>query len=753
IVGNYVGVSADGATSAANGGSGIGIFSGIGIAPASSNTIGGSTAADRNVVSGNLGNGVAVTAQDGGSASNNTISGNYIGTNAAGTSGIANTGDGILINHAQGSASMTGNLIGGTTSTAPDGACTGSCNLVSGNTANGIGLWHSGVSATNVRGNYVGTSVSGTASLANGDIGVEVNESPNNTVGGTTPVARNIFSGNNGAGVFLTGAAATGNVFSGNYIGTNSAGTAAVPNQKMGFGIGASPNAVGANSSIIGGTTGTTPGGACTGSCNLISGNIQNGIFISGSESFGHQILGNYIGTNAAGTGSIGNHSDAIGILSTPNLTIGNGTDSGRNILAGNGQNGIVVVGGASTGNRVQGNYIGQSTAGGSMGNTSRGVVISSATDTAILGNNIAFNGGLGIDLDNNGTVNLNDPGDGDGAANRLQNFPNIFGVRNIGGVTKIGGQFNSTPSTSFRLEFFSSDGCNAGAPNNFGEGQTFLGSLDVSTDIFGNTAFGYSHSSAVAGNKYITATATKKIGSTASETSEFSQCALVNAAKPALTNGDTWFLKYDLTTGPGDIAFRYGFPSYFLMCAWDPNQLGVKLPVIYSGGAWYMRASYTTGTADLTVSYGGSGHKPVCGDWNSDGVDSVGVVASDMTWLLRNSNSSGAPDAGNFGYGSVGAKPIVGDWDGDGDDTVGQVETNNNWSVRNTNSAGAADASFNYGFTPGYPVVGDWDGDGDDTPGSVNTGGTWALRNASSGGAPDGSFQFGFPGAVPVIW
>ena len=104
-------------------------------------------------------------------------------------------------------------------------------------------------------GNYIGTNAAGTGSLANGNIGVELNEAPNNTVGGTTPEARNVLSGNNGAGLFLTGAATAGSHIEGNYIGTNAAGTGSIPNRKMGIGIGPSPGAYGARNNTIGGTT------------------------------------------------------------------------------------------------------------------------------------------------------------------------------------------------------------------------------------------------------------------------------------------------------------------------------------------------------------------------------------------------------------------------------------------------------------------------------------------------------------------
>lgn len=629
IKANVIGLDATGTQDAGNGDDGIGILSGTTAlsAVATGNVIGGTTPAERNVISGNAGNGVGITSYGGGDASSNTVIGNYIGTNFSGTAGIGNTGDGVLINSVSGTGTTSSNIIGSSTGTTPLGSCTGGCNLISGNVANGIGTWFSGANDNVIKGNYVGVNVTGTAAIANGNIGIELNESANNQVGGTTPAERNIFSGNLGAGVFITGVFSTGNVVSGNFIGTNAAGTAAIPNVKMGLSIGPSngpPLAAGASSNIIGGTTGTTPTGSCSGSCNLISGNSGNGILLSDGTSGGNSILGNFIGIALNGTSPLGNVADGIGILSVPNTSIGNGTDAGRNVIGSNGSNGIIVVGGGSTGNRIHRNIIGKS----GLGNTKSGVSISGATDTAVLENASAFNGGLAIDLDNNGTTNANDPGDGDGGANRMQNFPNIYAAKSGVSETKIGGNYNGAPSTTIQIDFYANSGCNAGYPNNYGETERHIGSTTITTDIFGNSSFGFTTTSVEAGGTYITSTATKKIGSVAAETSEASQCILINVAKPALTNGATWFLKNDLTTGPADKTFGYGLPSTLLMCAWDPDQPGVKLPVVVVNSTWFMRASYTTGTADRTFQYGFTGATPLCGDWNGDGIETPGLAA-----------------------------------------------------------------------------------------------------------------------------
>src|SRR5438128_863891 len=79
VVGNYLGTNAAGTAATANGNAGVGISS-------SNNTIGGTTAADRNVISGNTAYGVEIS----GGASNNIVLGNYVGVDASGSSAIAN---------------------------------------------------------------------------------------------------------------------------------------------------------------------------------------------------------------------------------------------------------------------------------------------------------------------------------------------------------------------------------------------------------------------------------------------------------------------------------------------------------------------------------------------------------------------------------------------------------------------------------------------------------------------------------------
>jgi len=741
VKGNWIGLASDGNTAAPNGDDGIGIYSGSTSFSSNGSTIGGTNASDRNVISGNALNGIGITAANGGTAKNNTIIGNYIGTNSAGNARMPNGGDGILINDAVdsgGGGDVTGSTVGGTSGTTPGGGCTGSCNVISGNAVNGIGLWHSRASGALIKGNHIGLNAGGDGTLYNGDIGIEIQEAPNNTVGDGTPNGRNTISGNLGAGVFLTGDATTGNNVIGNYIGTNSAGNVDMGNIKMGIGIGYSPGIQTAHHNQIGGTTGITPNGGCTGWCNVISGNNQNGILITGTG--GNVVQGNHIGSNAGGDGAIANGFDGVGIVDSSNNQIGGSGSSAQNQISFNTDNGIIIAG-SNSGNRIEYNSI--------TNNPGAGVMLASGISTAVLSNNISSNGKLGIDLGYN-NVSTNDANDGDGGVNNTQNFPNLYAAVTKAGVTRISGHFNSNPSGSYRLQFFRSSGCNAGKPLNFGEGQEFLGSSDITTDVHGNKAFSFTPSSPVGGGSYITATATKKSGDIAAETSEFSQCILVNIAKPALTDGATWFLKYDLTSGSADKTFGYGFPSQFLLCAWDADQPGVRLPVIFANGTWFMRSSYTTGVADRTINFGSGGDQPVCGDWNGNGVDKIGVVNPDMTWHLLNDNVQGASEITPFQYGGVGKRAIVGDWDGDSDDTVGVIDSGNNWGLRNTNNNGGEDVSFHYGV--GTPITGDWDGNGQDTPGVIN-GTTWALRNFFGDAPAEINFQYSSPNASPLIW
>jgi len=369
---NYVGTDPTGTIARGNTHSGIGMQT-------AGNHIGGTTAAERNLVSGNLQSGIAV---NGSSSTGNVISGNYVGTDVTGTFAITNGGDGVLVTAAPNTT------VGGTTGVTPGGACTGACNLLSGNAANGAGISGSTATGNVVAGNYIGTDVNGLYPIGNYDIGVEAQDAPSNTIGGTTPASRNVIGGNVGAGVSLTGSAAANNSVTGNYIGTDRSGNGSMPNHKMGINIGSpSGGSNNAHNNNIGGTTGVTPGGACTGACNVIVSSFWSGIYISGASGGSNTIAGNFIGVTANGFNAGGNVQDGIGIVDSPGNIIGGSSAAQRNLISGNGGSGVALVGASTGGNHIEGNYIGQRTDQGDMPNAGSGVAIANGVTTAVVGN------------------------------------------------------------------------------------------------------------------------------------------------------------------------------------------------------------------------------------------------------------------------------------------------------------------------------------------------------------------------------
>ena len=370
ILGNLIGTDVTGTVAVGNSEYGVLIHQG-----AQSNTIGGTTAAARNVISASGVRGVLIRNENvGDDAAFNVVEGNDIGTDVTGTIALGNAGYGIEL-----TGGVHDNTIGGTTA--------GAGNLIAGNTNNGIYI--SGSSANVIAGNVIGTNAAGTAALANNGAGISIDGgSTNNTVGGTTASARNIISGNTLSGVDITGSGTTGNVVEGNYIGTNAAGTAALGNGGSGIGVDT-------------GASGTTIGGTTAGAGNVISGNSSYGVLLRSAS--GNLVQGNLIGTNAAGTAALGNvYGVEIDTASTNN-TIGGTTASARNVISGNSASGIYLTDSGTTGNLIEGNYVGTNAAGtAALANAYHGVLVNAANNTvggtaSGAGNVISGNVGSGV--------------------------------------------------------------------------------------------------------------------------------------------------------------------------------------------------------------------------------------------------------------------------------------------------------------------------------------------------------------------
>lgn len=185
----------------------------------------------------------------------------------------------------------------------------------------------------------------------------------------------------------------------------------------------------------------------------------------------GHSVQGNDIRNNG-GAGALIDASD--------NNLIGGEQPANRNSLRSNAGDGVAII------NNGRGNQI--------------------------KGNNVSSNGGLGIDLNDDG-VTLNDPGDGDASPNRFQNFPILESISS----TTVSGTLNSTGSRNFRVEFFSNAAYDA---SGHGEGERFLGFQDVTTDGGGNAAVSFDFGTLDSRQNVITSTATDV---TTGDTSEFS--------------------------------------------------------------------------------------------------------------------------------------------------------------------------------------------------------------------------------------
>ena len=134
-------------------------------------------------------------------------------------------------------------------------------------------------------------------------------------------------------------------------------------------------------------------GGTQEGARNLISGNGWEGIYINESSAHSNVVIGNYIGTNITGTVALGNTDSGIVISRASNNVIGGTTSQERNIIAANGLQGVYITGTNAQRNTVIGNYIGTDVTGQVvLGNGGSGVYLNSALRNTVDGNLIAGN-------------------------------------------------------------------------------------------------------------------------------------------------------------------------------------------------------------------------------------------------------------------------------------------------------------------------------------------------------------------------
>jgi autotransporter-associated beta strand protein/parallel beta-helix repeat protein len=355
-----------------------------------------------------------------------------------------------------------------------------------------------------VAGNRIGTTADGLAALGNGDTGIRItggattNRIGTNGDGVSDMAERNIISGNTFA-MSIDGGTTAFNTVAGNYIGLNALGA------PLGNTLGGVSIHVGAHDNTIGGPT---PAFRNVIAANAGSGTfLGNGVFIHSADQ--NVVQNNFIGTDVTGTLDYGNAAD--GILVTTNAAK----------------------------NRIEENVI--------AGNDGFGIeVTAAASGTRIIANSIFDNGGLGINLigpaDLASGVTPNDALDADSGPNGLQNFPVISTAIQSGVTLTITGTLSSAPSSSFALEFFSSEAPDA---SGFGEGARYLGTAAVTTDAAGDASFSVSITAAfpLVGH-VVTATARDASGNT----SELSAAVAVTPPPTVTLSGTV----YDDRNGNG---------------------------------------------------------------------------------------------------------------------------------------------------------------------------------------------------------
>lgn len=329
---------------------------------------------------------------------------------------------------------------------------------------------------------YIGTNAAATAAVPNGGDGIRVTAGAAGVPSLIGNFGSNVISGNGGSGVTIEGGSVI--LQRGNHIGTNAAGTAAIPNAQHGV-------------AITGGVV-TVGGGAGLGG-NQIGGNGGAGVYV-GPAALDVVIQANTIGTDGFGA-VLGNGGDGVWIDGASNVDVGAGIS---NEIAFNGGKGVLVTGGAGN---------------------------------IITGNSIHSNGGLGIDLGGDG-VTPNDPSpDADAGPNNLQNYPVITATYFDAALfaTVVDGYLEAAPSITYQIDLYSSPAADA---SGYGEAEMFQTQALATTDAVGRADFSIQIVDIDLTGQFITATASVPVILAApivpnaiatGDTSEISAAVIVN--------------------------------------------------------------------------------------------------------------------------------------------------------------------------------------------------------------------------------
>jgi titin len=241
-----------------------------------------------NLISGNSGNGVSFCCTS--DTSYNTVSGNYIGTDASGMRFLPNGSGGV-------------HMDGGTRSNVVGGDNPGERNIISGNSGSGVSI---GDDATGnvVIGNYIGTGATGMYALGNGLSGDGPGVSlyggaHHNRIGGGSAAERNLISGNHSVGVAIMHSGTEYNVVAGNYIGTDATGIGPLANYIATDAASATaPDNTWSGLSVRDGASHNLIGGSRVTDGNVIAYNGVYGVHVRGGDTVGNTLSHNSIHSN-----------------------------------------------------------------------------------------------------------------------------------------------------------------------------------------------------------------------------------------------------------------------------------------------------------------------------------------------------------------------------------------------------------------------------------------------------------------------
>lgn len=558
-----------------------------------------------NIISGNNWNGVRIFIH----CDSNEIGGNHIGVDRTGTAFLSNLDDGVMIHY------FSDYNIVGTDGFQID-LWRADRNIISGNgdtpRNSGVGIYD-GSMWNKVAQNFIGTDKFGRIPIPNFFAGVRIEPwlepfpPRDNYVGsdcdGFDTGEWNLISGNGfdmGYGVYMNDTYE--NLVDSNFIGTDTTGTFAIPNITAGVKLDTLSimNLIGRNSGFY------MAGNPIQGKWNLISGNgntmIGLGYGVVLQIAFENMVSGNWIGLNLAGNDTIPNIGDGVHLKLSSGNFIGSNSDGitdlqEGNYIAGNYGDGVYSI--LSGGNYISGNIIGRTPTGNPRGNGGSGVMLDSATVWTLVGgtvyntivhnlfsgvsvvdssshnnrislNRFGYNGGLAIDLEEDG-VSLNDPGDPDVGANTMLNFPVIdsavyYGSFPNDSVLVWVGEF---PSIGGFLELYKV----IPDPSRYGEGDFVYGYFNVSSNDTMVVLYGLNSGDTISGI----------VSDTLQNTSEFGSNSIV---KPASSVDE------DLVFNVSEISsiitenfnLNYSIPNRTAIELYIVDQLGRRVATVEKG-------------------------------------------------------------------------------------------------------------------------------------------------------------------------